>query len=88
MQVQLNEILNSIIKGLLQGNEKQVISNMLQQTDHSIEELIANDEASFTKIYEFLTPTAFSVLASLKEQLGEELVLVDEDGDEVEIDGV
>jgi len=88
MQIQLNEILNSIIKGLLQGNEKQVISNMLLQTDHSIEEFIANDEASFTKIYEFLTPTAFSVLASLKEQLGDELILIDEDGDEVDVEGV
>lgn len=85
MQVQVNDIINSIIKGLLQGDEKQVIANMLQQTDYSIEELIANDEASFTKIYEYLTPQAFSVLASLKEDLGDELVIVDEDGDEVEV---
>lgn len=86
MQVQLNNILNSIIKGLLNGNEKQVISNMLLQTDHAIEDLISNDEAAFTKIYEFLTPQAFGVLASLKSDLGDELVIVDEDGDEVDIE--
>lgn len=85
MQVQVDDIINSIIKGLLSGNEKQVIANMLQQTNYSIEELISNDEASFTKIYEFLTPQAFGVLASLKNDLGDSLVLVDEEGDEVEI---
>jgi hypothetical protein len=62
-----------------------IAANMLQQTDHSIDELIANDENSFTKIYEFLTPTAFPVLASMKEDMGDALLIVDEEGNEVEI---
>ncbi len=84
MKVQLNDIMQSIIKGLLNGNEDQVIGNMLIKTEHTIGDLITNDEASFTKIYDFLTPTAFSVLSELKQQLGSELVLLDEDGNEVD----
>lgn len=88
MQVQLNEIMNSIIKGLLNGNEDHVIGNMLLQTEHSIDALISNDEESFSKIYDYLTPTAFSVLAEIKEQLGNNLELLDEQGNIADIDGV
>lgn len=86
MQVQLNDIMISIIKGLLNGNEDQVVGNMLLQTEHSMADLITNDEASFSKIYDFLTPTAYSVLAELKEQLGNELVLLDDEGNEINVD--
>ena len=85
MQIQLDNILNSIIKGILNGNEKQVISNMLLQTEYPIGDIIANDEDSFNKIYDFLTPTAFSVLAELKEQFGNDLQIVDEEGDIVDL---
>jgi len=78
--------MNSIIKGLLNGNENQVIGQMLLQTEHSIEELIANNEASFSKIYSFLTPTAFSVLMELKEQLGNNFTVCDEDGAAINFD--
>lgn len=87
MQFQLDDTINSIIKGLLNGNEDEVVGNMLLQTNYSLNDLTTNDEASFTKIYEFLTPKAFAVLAQLKAQLGEQMELIDEDGDVVELDG-
>lgn len=78
MTVLYDQIMNSIIKGLLNNNEDQVIGQMLLQTEYSIDQLISNDEASFSKIYSFLTPTAFSVLVEMKNSLGEEFIVVDE----------
>lgn len=86
MKINYNEIMNSIIKGLLNGNEDKVIGQMLLQTDHQIGELINNDQESFEKIYTFLSPTAFSVLAELKNQFGEKITVVDDDGGVIEFE--
>ncbi|MDA3893441.1 MAG: hypothetical protein PF517_17390 [Salinivirgaceae bacterium] len=86
MKVNYDEIMNSIIKGLLNGNEDKVIGQMLLQTDHPIGELINNDQESFEKIYAFLSPTAFSVLAELKNQLGDDLQILDDDGSSIDFE--
>lgn len=39
--------MNTIIKGLLSSNEDKIIGQILLQTEHSIDELIGNDEESF-----------------------------------------
>lgn len=81
MKVNYDNIMNSIIKGLLNDNEDKIIGQMLLQTKHPIGELIGNDEESFNKIYSFLAPTAFSVLSELKNQLGEKLQVLDNDNE-------
>ncbi len=86
MKVNYNNIMNSIIKGLLNDNEDKIIGQMLLQTEHPIAELIGNDEESFNKVYSFLAPTAFSVLSELKNQLGDELIILDEDNEPVSFD--
>ena len=86
MKVSYDNIMNSIIKGLLSNNEDKIIGQMLLQTNHPIGELIGNDEESFNKIYSFLAPTAFSVLSELKNQLGDDLVVLDEGNQPINFD--
>ena len=86
MKVSYDNIMNSIIKGLLSNNEDKIIGQILLQTEHPIDELIGNDEESFNKIYSFLTPTAFSVLSELKNQLGDDLIVLDEDNHPMDFD--
>lgn len=86
MKVSYDNIMNSIIKGLLSNNEDKIIGQMLLQTEHPIGELISSDEESFNKIYSFLAPTAFSVLSELKNQLGDDLIVLDEDNHPMDFD--
>lgn len=85
MEVSYDKIMNAIIKGLLDNNENQIIGQMLLQTEYSIDQLISNDEAAFSKIYSYLTPTAFSVLQSLKNEMNDDFVLLDEEGKVLDI---